>query len=326
MIISVVIWTFIFALGVAALVKGADFLVEGGGKAAAYLGISSVIIGLTLVSFGTSLPELASSLNAAFKGRQGIAVGNVLGSNIANVLLVLGVSSLIKPISVDRAMIKREIPLMFGAMIILALFASTLYTHDHVIERWEGALLVLAFIAYIAFFARTAMKEMSWDMGVIKKRLFLKADDDFDLPLTLVKITVGILGIAVGSELMIRSAVFYITTFNLLEGVVGLTIIAFATSLPELATSGVAAFKGESDISLGNVIGSNTFNILMVLGICSIVTPLTFSPDIYPSFLIMIAASLFLTLIIYMGKKITRLEGAIMLGTYFAYIYYIIML
>lgn len=324
--ITLIGWTFIFAVGVFVLVKGADLLVEGGGKTAAYLGISTVIIGATLVSFGTSLPELASSLNAALKGKQGISVGNVIGSNIANVLLVLGVSSLIKPISVDRDMIKREIPLMFGAMGLFALFASTIYSTDPVIERWEGVLLLLAFIGFLGFFVWTALKEMPRRILGVKEERFSESEKDFSWILNMMKMIGGILGIAIGSEMMIRSAIFYIDEFNLLEGVVGLTIIAFATSLPELATSGVAAFKGESDISLGNVIGSNTFNILMVLGICATVTPLTFSADIYPSLLIMIAVSIFLAFVIYIGKKITRLEGALMLAAYFAYIYYMIVL
>lgn len=327
MIISLFVWTVIFAIGVIVLLKGADFLVDGGGKIAIYLGVPAVIVGVTLVSFGTSLPELASSLSAALKGRQGISVGNVVGSNIANVLLVLGVSALIRPISLDQEkMIKREIPLMFGAMALLAIVASTLYSTDHVIERWEGILLLLGFIAYIVFFAWTAVKNTSTETSDLEEKKFLKIKEDISRPLNVMKIVGGILGIAIGSEMMVRSAIFYMNEFNLLEGAVGLTILAFATSVPELATSGMAAFKGETDISLGNVVGSNTFNILMVIGICAAVTPLTFSSEIYPSFLIMIAVSILLTLMIYVKKRVTRLEGVLMLGAYLIYVYYMIIL
>ncbi len=324
--IPIIGWTIIFAIGAIVLVKGAEFLVDSGGKTAAYLGISTVIIGATLVSFGTSLPELGSSLNAALKGQEGISVGNVIGSNIANVLLVLGVSSLINPISVDREMIKREIPLMLGAMVLLGVFASTLYSNEYIIERWEGILLLIAFIGYISFFVWTAIKESPSKIVETKKEIFLEREEDFSWPLNLLKILVGILGIAFGSEMMIRAGIFYIEQLNLLESVVGLTIIAVATTLPELATSGVAAFKGDGELSLGNVVGSNTFNILMVIGICAAVTPLTFSGDIFFSFLIMIAVSIFLAFIIYMGKKITRVEGALMLAAYFVYVYYVIMM
>lgn len=326
MILSVFGWTFILAVGVLILVKGADILVDGGGKTAAYLGVPAIVIGLTLVSFGTSLPELASSLNALSKGKQGISVGNVIGSNIANILLVLGVSSLIKPISVDRKLIKRELPIMFGAMILLALFASTFYSSTYAIKRWEGLLLLIAFIAYIGFFVWVAFNEggekLTDEMTETEKEEYVNAKKDFDWSPNILKIIGGLVGIAVGSEMMIRSAIFYINEFNMIEGVVGLTIIALATSLPELAASSVAAFKGEADISLGNVIGSNTFNILMVLGICASIIPLDFSAKIFPSFFIMILVSLFLTSIIYAGKKITRPVGAVMLGLYFVYIYY----
>ncbi len=330
MLFHLVKWTILLALGVLLLVKGADYLVDGGGKTAAYLGVPAIVVGLTLVSFGTSLPELASSLNALSKGEEGISVGNVIGSNIANVLLVLGISSLIKPISVDRKLVKRELPIMFGAMILLAIFASTLYSGNYAIERWEGVILLIAFVSYIGFFLWIALKEnykeLPDEMIQEERKKFAKAKEEFVWPVNLLKVIGGIVCIGIGSELMITSAIFYMDIFNLLAGVVGLTIIALATSLPELAASSVAAFKGEADISLGNVIGSNTFNILMVIGICATVTPLTFSADIYPSFLIMILVSLFLTYIIYTGKKITRLEGAIMLGAYIVYIYYMIML
>ncbi|MEF8873131.1 MAG: calcium/sodium antiporter [Candidatus Thermoplasmatota archaeon] len=320
-------WTLLLAVGVILLVKGADVLVEAGGKTAAYLGVSSVVVGLTLVSFGTSLPELGSSVNAVLKNRGGISVGNVIGSNIANVLLVLGISSLIRPISVNEKAIKREIPLMFGAMALLFIFVSSLYSGQNIIKRWEGVLLLVAFASYIIFFGWISLKakqkkDAEFPPVEVDIEVFERVED-FDWKINLTKIIAGILGIAIGSELMIRAAIFYIDEYHLIEGVVGLTIIAISTSLPELAASSVASYKKHSGISFGNVIGSNTFNILMVLGVTASLTPLAVSPELYSSLFIMLLASLFLTAVVYFRKKITRLEGGLMLAAYFLYLFYI---
>ncbi|MFW6195823.1 MAG: calcium/sodium antiporter [Thermoplasmatota archaeon] len=329
MVLHLLGWTAALIVGVVILVKGADFLVDGAGKTAAYLGVPAIVIGLTLVSFGTSLPELAGSLNAIFKGKQGISVGNVIGSNIANILLVLGASSLIKPISVDRNIIKREIPIMFGAMALLILFSSNILASGYVIEGWEGILLLLAFIGYIGFFIWIAYFE--GEKEIIKEELEIEEEikdedyvqkEEYAPKINIAKIVFGLLGIAIGAELMIDGAIFYMDEFGLKEGVVGLTIIALATSLPELAASSMAAYKDESDISLGNVIGSNTFNILMVLGICATFVPLDFSPDLIYSMLIMVIVSIILTIFMYTGKKISRLEGIVMLAGYVLYMSY----
>ncbi len=328
MMLAAVGWALLLAFGVLLLVKGADILVEGGGRTAAYLGVSSVVIGLTLVSFGTSLPELGSSVNAVLKSKGGISIGNVIGSNIANVLLVLGLSALIRPISVEQKAIKREIPAMFGAIGLLFLFVSSFYSDRHVIERWEGLLLLVAFVSYIVFFIWIAYKAKDEEAAEISSvdvefEVF-KRVKDFDWKTNIAKILIGILGIVIGSELMIRAAIFYIDEFHLIEGVVGLTIIAISTSLPELAASTVASYKNQSGISFGNVIGSNTFNILMVLGVSASLTPLAFSPELYSSLFIMLFVCIFLTTIIHFRKKISRLEGTLMLAAYFVYLYYII--
>ncbi len=319
MVIGLLGWTVCLAAGVVVLVKGADIMVDGGAKTAAYFGVPAIIIGLTLVSFGTSLPELASSLNAISKGKHGISVGNVIGSNIANILLVLGVSSIISPISVDRKIVQREVPIMFGAMALLILVSTGL-----VIARWEGLILLIAFTLYIVFFVYMAIN--SEERALIREEI---QDEeymditDFDTKKDAGKIILGITAIILGSEMMIRGAIFYIEEFHLSEGVVGLSIIALGTSLPELAASSVAAYKEESGISLGNVIGSNSFNILMVLGICALVSPLNFSSEIIPNIMIMIAASVVLTIFMYTGHKISRREGVVMLAGYFFYLFYL---
>ncbi len=314
-------WTVVLAVGVLLLLKGASFLVDGGARIAAYLGVPTIIIGLTLVSFGTSLPELGASLNALLKSRQGISVGNVIGSNIANILLVLGVSSIIRPISVDVSVIKREIPLMFGAIILFLLFAGPFFSSGYRIERWQGVLLLVALIAYLVFFASVVFS--GEDDEIVEEVEEKDLEKRFDWPINVLKVVGGILGIIIGSEMAIRSAIFYIERFALIEGVVGLTIIALATSLPELSTSSIAAFREEAEISLGNVIGSNTFNILMVLGVSATLIPLSFSGEIYTALLVMIIASVFLTISMYTGEKLSRIEGVVMVAGYFAYIIYL---
>ncbi len=322
--ILVLAWTAILSIGVLLLLKGADSLVEGGAKIAARIGVPTIIIGLTLVSFGTSLPELGASLNALLKNKQGISVGNVIGSNIANILLVLGVSSIIRPISVDLEVIKREIPMMFGAMVLFILFAGPFLSDGNVIERWQGVLLLMALVAYLVFFASIVLKGEGDDEIINSKVEDKKTfDEGPEWTINVLKVVGGLLGIIIGSELAIRSAIFYIGRFELVEGVVGLTIIALATSLPELSTSSIAAYRDEADMSLGNVIGSNTFNILMVIGVSAVVLPLTFSGEIYSSLFVMIIASLFLTISMYTGEKLSRVEGAMMVIGYFAYIIYI---
>ncbi len=314
-------WTVLLLLGVLFLMKGANFLVEGGSVIASYLGVPALIIGLTLVSFGTSLPELGASLNAVLKGRSGIAVGNVIGSNIANILLVLGVSSIIRPISIDLDVIKKEIPIMLSVMALFLVLALPLFSVENSIERWQGFVLLIALLAYLLFFGKKVLNrgEDIDDKKVAK----VERRESFDWLMNILKVIVGVSAVVIGSELVIRSAVFYINRFALIEGVVGLTIIAFATSLPELSTTSVAALREESDIALGNVIGSNTFNILMVIGISAVILPLTFSGEIYSSFIVMIAASVFLTTSMYTGEKLSRIEGIVMVIAYFAYILYL---
>ncbi len=320
---EILVWTLLLAIGVFLLLKGADFLVEGGAKIATYFGVPTIIVGLTLVSFGTSLPELGASLNALLKSRQGISVGNVIGSNIANILLVLGVSSLIKPISVDVDIIKREIPMMFGAMILFMVFAGSFLSEGYRIERWQGIFLLIALIVYLGFFTSIVLRggEDEKIEGVVEEEKFTGKRIDWSL--NILKVIGGLIGIIIGSELTIRSAIFYIERFELIEGVVGLTVIALATTLPELSTSSIAAFRGEAGISLGNVIGSNTFNILMVIGVTATVMPLTLSGEIFSAFFVMVLASIYLTISMYTGEKLSRIEGVIMLAGYFAYIIYL---
>ncbi len=310
MIVGLLLWTSVLAVGAVVLVKGANWMVEGGGRTAAHFGIPTIIIGLILFSFGSTLPELASSLAAVGRGRDAIPIGNVIGSNIANILLVLGASALVRPIKIKENIFGRELPLMVAVAVLLVIVSL-----DGKIARWEGIVLLLVFALYTGFLIWTTMKTRRHEDREV---LY---DDRVNIEA--VKIVIGIVGVIIGAELMIYSAEFYITTFGISEGIVGLSIIALGTSLPELATATVASKKDVGDISLGNVIGANNYNILLVLGICALITPLPFSYTLYTGILVMVAVMLILTVFSYTGKVITKLEGGIMVALYFLYIIYL---
>ncbi len=311
MLIGLLIWTCLLAVGAVVLVKGADWLVEGGGRTAARLGVPTIIIGLTLFSFGSTLPELASSLAAVGKGRAAIPVGNVIGSNIANIMLVLGASALIRPVKIKKSIFRRELPILFASMFLLIIFSR-----GGAIFWWEGAILILALAIYLVFLAWIALNSPERDL-VKPERSNDKLKGD------LFKIVMGILGVILGAEMIIRSAEFYIIQFGIEEGVVGLSIIALGTSLPELATATTASKKGKGDISLGNVIGANIFNILLVLGLCSLFMPLSFSPTLYISTFIMVVVSIVLAISAFTGRAISRIEGAVMVIGYIIYLVYL---
>ncbi len=311
MIMGVLIWTAVLAVGIAALVKGANWLVEGGGRTAAHIGVPAIIIGLTLFSFGSTLPELASSLAAVGKGRAAIPVGNVIGSNIANIMLVLGASALVRPIKIKKNIFRRELPILFASMLLLILFSQ-----GGAIFWWEGSILLLFLVIYLTFLIWKSMNSSGSNVVRVKQS---KAE----LKMDIVKIIVGIGGVILGAEMAIRSAEFYIVQFGISEGVVGLSIIALGTSLPELATATTASRKDKGDISLGNVIGANIFNILLVLGICALITPLTFSYTLYTSMMIMIIISVVLSLFSFSGRVLSRFEGTVMVVGYLIYLVYL---
>ncbi len=313
-----IFWAFAILIGIIFLVKGADILVDSGGSTARYFGVPVIIVGLTLVSFGTSLPELASSLNAVFFNKSGISVGNVIGSNIANTLLVIGVASMIKPINLDDGLLRREIPIMFIAFF---LFILTLFFREKIIFI-EGLILLLFFLFYLFFFSKIALKsEAKTEVEKEIKDEKYVGLKDFNLKIEVIKIVFGLIGVILGSKLLIKGSIFYMKFFSLKQGIVGLSIVAIATSLPELVASAIAAWKKESDISLGNVIGSNTFNILLVIGICSLFVPLTVSPETLLTSLVMVLVGAVFTFVMYTGNKVDRKEGFFLTISYFVFLY-----
>ena len=310
-------------VGLVLLWKAADLLVSGAVSLANRLGISPLVIGLTIVAMGTSAPEVAASIAATLRGTGDIAIGNVYGSNIANLALVGGLCALVRPISVRLGVVKREMPVM---LIVALLLLPVLY--NLVISRPEGITLLIIFFAMIIFTvlqARRQVKtkpevemELSDEIEVVKK-VRPKA-----LWLSIVLIAVGLVGLAVGADITLRGAVVIGAKAGLSEAVIGMTIVALGTSLPELATCLTAAFKGQDDISIGNLVGSNIFNTLLVTGTAGVIRPLSITSRLVGTdYWIMVAVSIVFMIMALIGKKISRTNGAILFCVYIGYIVYL---
>ncbi len=309
--------------GLVLLVAGAEVLVRGASKLAARFGIPPLIIGLTVVAFGTSAPETAVSVQAALNGSGDLAIGNVVGSNIANVLLILGVTALIAPLIVSRQLIRLDIPIMIGASLLVFALAW-----DGSLSRLDGALLFSGILAYTAFLIISSRKEKS------------AADDQFNLEygqtepskpygwlVDTALILVGLVLLVSGSNFLVEGAVSLARALGLSELVIGLTVVAIGTSLPELATSVMAAIKGERDIAVGNIVGSNIFNLLCVLGLASLVSPSAIpvaANALAFDFPVMIAVAIACLPIFFNGYCINRWEGAVFVGYYALYTLYLI--
>ncbi|MEJ2193239.1 MAG: calcium/sodium antiporter [Ignavibacteriaceae bacterium] len=304
--------------GAGGLFIGAEGLVRGSSSLAIRLGISPLVVGLTIVAFATSSPELVVSINAAIEGNSGIVVGNIVGSNICNIALILGVAALISPIQVKTQVIKREIPLM-----ILISFFLLLVLIDDSISRWEGAMFVIGIIAYVGLSYRYVKKDKN-DAEIVKefeKGLKTKSYKTWQSILLII----GGLGfLIIGSNLFVDGAVETAVKFGVSQAVIGLTIVALGTSLPELFTSIVASFKNENDIAIGNAVGSNVFNILSILGISSLINPISNSGVTINDLLIMMFFTVLIFPLCKSGFIIRRWEGAILFSGYIAYIIYLV--
>lgn len=302
---------FLLILGFVLLVKGADLFVDGSSSVAKLLKIPSVIIGLTIVSIGTSLPEAAVSVTASLGGNYDLSIANVVGSNFFNLLSVVGVSAVICPFAIDRMIMKRDFPISIGLAVILAFMLR-----DNTLSRIEAAILFVLFIAYIVILVVSALKNREESSEDYKTLSPLKS---------ILFIILGAAGIILGGRLTVNSATFFAAAFGMSELLIGLTIVAVGTSLPELVTSIVAAKKGESEIALGNVVGSNIFNILFILGMSGIVHPLTCDPGALIDTVILIVLSLIMYVVCITDKKVTRPEGIISVVLYVIYLVYIIL-
>lgn len=317
----------VLLVGFAALIKGADFFVDGSASVAKRLKVPGVIIGLTIVAMGTSAPELAVSVSAGLSGSNAIAVSNVVGSNIFNLLAVLGICAILKPLPVGQEIKKRDYPLSLLFSLAVFLLAGNLVLsgrckniHDMnetagTLFRWNGLVLIAAFILYLLYTIHIAKKNR------------LEAEEEIELLTPFqcaVYIVGGIIAIILGGQLVVDSAEKLALAFGMSETLVGLTIVAIGTSLPELVTSVVAAKKGENGMAAGNVVGSNIFNLLLILGVSSTIHPVEIMVASFVDLGMLLGVSLIAYAFIFTGRKVNRVEGGIMVLMYALYTWYVI--
>lgn len=307
-------------VGFVLLIKGADIFVDGASKIARKIGIPSIIVGLTIVSIGTSAPELAVSIISALDGNSGIAIGNVLGSNMFNTLVVLGATSVISPIVFKKSTVKRDYIVSLLATVLLYILAFGFSINDGKLTRIDGIILLLICIIYMIILIRVVRR------GDNCKE---EADKSINLFRNIIISIIGIAAIVIGGDMVVDNATIIATSLGMSEKLVGLTIVAMGTSLPELVTSVVAALKGEKEIALGNVLGSNIFNVLLIIGSSSAISPFMVQGSLAVDFIILIISTIFVGGLIFLNKqkmkKITRVEGLILLAIYVSYLVYIIM-
>lgn len=313
----------LFPVGLAILIKAAGLLVDGSVAIAEKFGISPLIIGLTVVAMGTSAPEVAASISAALKGAGDIAIGNVYGSNIANLALVGGICAMIRPISVKLTMLRREMPAM---LIVALILLPVLYNLQ--LDRGESLFLLALFVLIISssvYFALKDTKKTPLQVDRIEEQLHqTKPHPKRPLNMSAIFVVIGLIGLALGAEITVDSAKFIGAKIGLSEAVIGITIVSVGTSLPELMTSVIAAMKGHDDLSIGNLVGSNIFNTLLVVGAAGSIGPFSVNPRfIGIDYWIMITVIAAFMLIAMRFKKISRRSGALLFASYIAYMLYI---
>lgn len=304
---NILIAIILLVLGFVMLTKGADWFVDGSSALAARLGIPQLVIGLTIVAMGTSAPEAAVSITSALKGNEGITVGNVVGSNIMNILLILGIASVIVPLAVQKSTRMIEIPYMIAITILFGVLGYT----GEMITRIEGGILWIAFLIYLGYLLWMAKKGKEENEPDEKQK---------SLPVQLLMILVGLVCIVLGSDFVVDGATEIAKVIGISERIIGLTIVAFGTSLPELVTSVTAARRGNADIAIGNIVGSNVFNILFVAGTSALITPVVFeSKFLFDTIVATAVAILLLVCVCNKEGKLKRSGGIIMLAAYAAY-------
>lgn len=311
---EIFVWLLILPVGLVLLVKGADFFVGGACALATRLGVAQLVIGLTVVAMGTSLPEAAVSISAVIKGNADITIGNVVGSNILNILIILGLSSLITPLAVEKSTITIDLPFLTGVSILLLLQGL-----DGTIGLADGIVQILLFILYLTYLFWSAKKsngQNSEQNTEPNKDTERKSQAIWKILLLCV---LGLAMTVAGSNLAVDAACGIAKKLGMSERFIGLTIVALGTSLPELVTSVTAARKGKADIAIGNIVGSNIFNILFVVGISALVHPVIFTQGFRFDSAISVVAALSLIIFCYKHKTLKRLHGALLLAGYTAY-------
>ncbi|NBI07730.1 calcium/sodium antiporter [Senegalia massiliensis] len=313
----------ILVLGFTALIKGADFFVDGASSIAKKFGLPSILIGLTIVAFGTSAPEAAVSIKAVTTNSNGIAVGNIIGSSIFNILLVVGAAATIKPVRIKLKTIFKEFPFLLlasGMLFVLSYDKVLQGTNVNELSRGDGIVLLSIFLVFIYYIIEMAVfsKEDSTDL--------VETDGIEEIALwkSLIFTGIGLLGIIFGGNFVVTSSSSIALSLGMSETLVGLTIVAIGTSLPELVTSIVAAFKGESDIAIGNAIGSNMFNIVFILGITSVIKPLPIENKVFFDILYLIGATILTFIFASTRKQTSRYEGIFLSLAYIGYMVFIL--
>lgn len=303
----------LFVVGFVLLIKGADLLVEGASSIAKSFNISQIVIGLTIVSFGTSAPELVVNVLASLSGSSDITIGNVVGSNIANILLILGVAGIIYPIHTQKNTVWKEIPFALLAAIVLLIISNDVFFNsgENLISRGDGLLLLLFLAIFLTYVF--AISKDNKDTEEEIKSLPLKKSILF--------VVLGITGLVLGGKFIVDSAISIARMLSVSESVIGFTLVAIGTSLPELATSAVAAYKKNSDIAIGNVVGSNIFNVFFIMGVSSVINPIPFNNNLNIDLIFLVAVSLILFFSMFTGKKrnIGRVEGIFFILLYGIY-------
>lgn len=302
----------LLVIGFVLLIKGADFFVDGASKIAVKCNIPAMVVGLTIVALGTSAPEAAVSIKAAFTGSADMSIGNVVGSNIMNILIILGISALFAALPIKKNTMRIDIPII----IVVTILLFVLGYFDGGLSRFDGIILCICLVAFIIYLVITAKQGNDDDSIVLTDR-----DKLWKLILF---ILVGVAMIVLGSNLAVKSASYIAGVFGMSERLISLTIVAFGTSLPELVTSCTAAKKGQTDIAIGNIVGSNILNILFVLGISALITPIKFSEDFLLDSIMALAAAVILFLCCFKDKKLNKREGIIMIIIYAVYFAYIV--
>jgi cation:H+ antiporter len=309
----------LFALGFVLLIFGANGLVEGASSLAKRLNISDLIIGLTIVAFGTSTPEMVVSIQAATSGSTDIAVGNVVGSNLFNSLFILGLAAIMSPVNVQHNTTWKEIPLMLLSAIVMGLVVNDQMISGAAtseVSRVDGMVLLCFFAVFMYYVVDMARNDAT------------PSEEVKQLPVwkSLVFIALGLAGLVVGGRWIVAGAVEIARSVGLSEAVIGLTIVSAGTSLPELATSAVAAYKKNADIAIGNVVGSNIFNVFFIMGLSATVTPLPFNPSMNFDVVLNVLVSIFMFVFLFtgQGRRIDRWEGAIFVAAYLGYVAYLI--
>ncbi len=307
-------------------------MVQGASSIAKYLNVSDLVVGLTVVAFGTSMPELIVNISASLSGSTDIAIGNVLGSNMANILLILGITAIVYPIHVQKSTIMSEIPFALIAIAVLGFFVNvSFFDMDGDLKglsRFESIALLIFMGMFMYYIFYISKEQLHTDENK-KEEEGEKGEKILKMPMwkSVLFVGLGLVGLIVGGELVVRGAVKIAQMFNMSESFIGLTVVAIGTSLPELVTSVMAAYRKNSDIAIGNVVGSNIFNIFTILGITGLITPLPFSPNSNFDISAVIVATVLLILVLPVGKKgkIDRLNGVFFLLCYIAYTYYLVM-